>query len=467
MGRITDAFKILFGRGNSGSFGLPGTMEFVNGQLVGLPDNQQSYITNGYNVNDVIYSIVNLITDKCKVPDWGVYTVVDDEALNKYKALITKKDITSVEFKAAQSYKTKALKPVQAGKLSELLKYPNDYETFQDLVANSAGFKLLTGNRYIYAELLNEGANSGKPQALHILHSPEVTLIVNRESFPLSVAGYSFNNVSQIFPRSQVLHDKFSNYTYDLNGSHLYGQSPLKAALKRLNRSNYAVTASAAMFQNQGIKGVLYMDDPRVLNGNFSVADTRKQVEEVKEKLTRGEWAGEDNHGRVGFSGYKLGWQSVGLTPVDLAIIESEKWDLKRFCAVYGVPPQLLGDTDSSTYNNLKTAEKALTSRVVIPLLVALRNHLNRKIVDDWGFASKGYFIDFDQTVFTELQEDVTEKSTWVNTLRALSPNEQRSLLGLEKIPEKQFDEPWIKPEDGVPLSEWQIEDDNNRGNDI
>ena len=117
---------------------------------------------------------------------------------------------------------------------------------------------------------------------------------------------------------SPGLHDKYPNYDWDVNGSHLYGMSPLKAALRRLSRSNSAVKSSAAMFENQGVKGILYMDDPRVMGGNFNVAETTKQVEAVKEKLTRGEWAGAENHGRIGFSGYKLGWQDVGLSPVDL-----------------------------------------------------------------------------------------------------------------------------------------------------
>ena len=53
------------------------------------------------------------------------------------------------------------------------------------------------------------------------------------------------------------------------------------------------------------------------------------------------------------------------------------------------------------------------------------------------------------------MQEDVDKKANWVNQLRGLGPNEQRTLLGIEKINEPVFDEPWIRTEDGVPLSEW------------
>jgi hypothetical protein len=69
--------------------------------------------------------------------------------------------------------------------------------------------------------------------------------------------------------------------------------------------------------------------------------------------------------------------------------------------------------------------------------------------------------------VFTELQEDIKEKSGWVNTLKGLSPNEQRNLLGLETIDNPLFDEPWVTPDMGMPLSEWTMEEmDNNDESD-
>ena len=94
---------------------------------------------------------------------------------------------------------------------------------------------------------------------------------------------------------------------------------------------------------------------------------------------------------------YKMGFVPIGISPVDMAVIESEKWDLKRLCSVYGVPQQLVGDSDTSTYNNVKEAEKALTSRVAMPLLNSFRNHLNRKINTDWGYKNSGYVIDYKQ----------------------------------------------------------------------
>lgn len=469
MGRLSEAFKVLFSKKAMVRSNQPfASYQFINGQFVGISDNRRSYITNGYELNDVIYSIVTLVADKVRMPEWGVYKVVDEEKLKKYLSLSRKKNLSGEDYKKVLQLKEQSLELVNAGKLTELLQYPNDYETMQDMAAMSAGYKMLTGERYIWGEVLTAGANAGKPFALHTLPSQEITIIANREKYPIVEAGYSLTAINFNLPKEQVLHDKYPNYDWDVNGGHLYGMSPIKAALRRLSRSNSAVKASAAMFENQGVKGILYMDDPRVLSGGFDVASTTAQIQAVKEKLTSGEWTGAEQHGRIGASGYKLGYQDVGLSPVDLSIIESEKWDLKRFCSIWGVPSQLVGDSETSTYNNVKEAEKALTSRGALPHLISLRNQLNRKLQTDWGFKGTGYFIDFDQTCFTELQEDIVEKSAWVNQLRVLSPNEQRNLLGLETIDNPLFDEPWIRPEDGTPLSEWEVNEpeDNGGGDD-
>ena len=459
MGRIKEAWDALTKKAVPlQPVGQPfASYQMVGGTFVGIADNRTNYIRDGYQVNDILYSTITLITDKVKLPEWTTYKVVDEAAFKTYQGLMRKKDISTEDFKKAMDFKKKALEPVYVDRLTELLRYPNDYETFQDLVANSSGWKLITGGRCVWAQTLDMGANQGKPFQLHNLPYQEVNIIASTNMFPIVEEGYMIPVLSDaLFPKQQVLHDKYQNYDWDINGAHLYGMSPLKAALRRLSRSNSAIKASAAMLENQGVKGVLYMDDPRVMQAGIDPMDTRKQVEAVKSKLVgKGEWVGSENWGRIGVSGYKLGWQSVGLSPVDLTIIDSEKWDLKRFAAIYGVPSQLVGDSEASTYNNVREAEKALTTRCAMPQLVSFRNHFNRKLQTDWGYKGQNVYVDFDHTVFTELQEDVVEKSSWIKDLKALSPNEQRMLLGLERIDNPMFDEPWITTQDGMPLSEY------------
>lgn len=388
-----------------------------NGQMISPADNKTAYITEGYTYNDLIYSIVNLISDKVRVAPWNAYKVVDDSSLKKYKAILSKKDLTGEDFKKALQYREKALEETSEAKLDALLDTPDGQRTFQDLVADSSVFKLLTGDRMIWAELLEMGANGGKPQSLHILPSNLLTMKVGN-IWPFQILGYELTDWGLIKEQSilkeQVLHDKYFNPNYNSTGDHLWGLSPLKAALLLTTKSNEANKTEAAQFQNQGPKKIIFTDvDPEKMD--FATAGT--QANQIKKILQGKEYSGSDNAGKLATSGYKMGVVDVGLSPVELGIIESEKWSLRRFCNIFGVPSQLLNDPDNKTFNNQKEGEKALTMRCALPQLNSFREHFNRKLKTDWGYKDKNIVIDYDLSVYSELQDDLATKWAWVKEL--------------------------------------------------
>ena len=57
----------------------------------------KSFVDDGYVANDIVYSIVKLITDKAKLAPFNVYRVVDERAAKKYKAMAAQKDINLKE----------------------------------------------------------------------------------------------------------------------------------------------------------------------------------------------------------------------------------------------------------------------------------------------------------------------------------------------------------------------------------
>jgi len=442
-------------------------LNIINGQFVSIADNRKNYISKGYQENDIIYSILNLIATKAKVPEWSEYEIVDESSLKRYVGLMNRKDLTPQDIRKALDLKTKALKPVKTeGKLGEILKYPNDLETFNEFVANGIIYKLLTGNKFIWADILDAGANKGLPQGLWLLPSHLVTILASGQ-FPKKVAtGYQLIDFGvKNLPKEEVLHEREFNPDWTVQGAQLYGQSPLKAALNRLNRNNSATVAAAASFQNQGVKGVLYVDNQvGGVDGDKAV----EQANELKKKIVY-EYTGENAASKIATSGYKVGWAQMGYNPVELAILESELQDLRFFCNLFGgVPSQLLNDPENKVYNNTKEGEIAFTSRCVIPQLINTRNSLNRKLSSDWGYKGKNRFIDFDQTVFTELSEDITDKMKWITPLvdRGMPLNRALELLELETIDNPIFDEPWITDQMGQPFSEWSMNDIDKTIND-
>lgn len=428
-------------------------LQFVNGMLVPITDNQKNYIINGYNVNDVIYSIVKLIVDKVKVSPWGLYKIEDESAYKQLQAIKAKKNITPQEYVQSLSLQKKALVPVKdPGKWGELLKYPNETDTWNELMGGGTTYKLLTGNKYMWGEIIGQGANSGAPRRIKLFPS-HLTQIFARGVFPdEEITGYGITEIPKSnYKPISILHEKYFNPNWTLNHDQLYGMSPLKAALLRIKKNNSLTQAEASTFQNEGIKGILHMKaQPGQVDGDEMVQEVRR----LKEVMVN-EWSGQSNRGRMGLAAYDMGYIPIGMTSEEMQLIESMMVDVRFFCAVYGVPSQLLNDPINKTYNTYKESERALTSRCALPELKSTADSLNRK-GEAWGI-KKGQVLDFDMSVFPELQEDVKEIATWTNQLIAISPNEQRELCGLAALPDDEMSEPWVNSMGRQPLADFQL----------
>lgn len=429
---------------------------FINGTLTMITDNTANYINKGYTVNDIVYSIVKLITEKVKVAPWGLYKVVDESSLKMAQAISRKGDLTPEDTRLVRNYKRKALEPFNgSNKITDLLKYPNEWDTFQDFVAMSAGYMLLTGNSYTYGDIIPGGANQGKPNALYAMPS-QFMQIIAIAGFPGDVVGYRIQlQGGNAYDTSQVMHIKEPNYRWSFNGEQWYGMSPLKAGLMRLNRSNSALESSTARFQNNGADGVLFVKEPNIPATQRGAATA--QANAVKASWIN-EYTGNANAGKIATSGYEMGFIPIGISPADLKILESEKADLRFLCSLYGVPSQLMNDPENKSFNNVKESERALTTRCALPKLISIRDNLNRKFSKDWGMAP-GLMIDFDMSVFTELSETVGDTMRWLQPLlvQGFPLNRALDLLSLETVEDPLFDEPWITSSMGVPLSEWKM----------
>ena len=385
---------------------------------------QRSFVDDGYVANDIVYSIIKLITDKAKIAPFHVYKVVDEKAAKKYKSLAAQKDINLKELETLHKKAYELYTGDQ--RLNELLKYPNEEDCWSDLVEQWCGFKLITGNSFIYGKLIEAGNNQGKPYELFALPSQFMAIIANINVFPPTRAGYQlYYGQMWSFDTKEILHDKYFNPQWGVTGGQLYGQSPLRAAAKNLTRSNEAKTAAVASFQNGGPAGVLFMNDER-----FDPTSGQAQAQALKTAVSQK--GGAANFNSIAVSGYKVDWKQIGLSPVELNIIESEKWDLKALCNIYGVPSQLLNDSDSKTYNNQREGEKALTLRCAIPLLNSLTENLNRKLHTDWGYKGTNLYVDYDLSVYGELEANKSEQTDWLDKAWWISPKQKLDIMNIE-----------------------------------
>ena len=76
------------------------------------------------------------------------------------------------------------------------------------------------------------------------------------------VAGYRVEyNGQKDIPAELICHIKDFQPYYDGSGSHLYGQSPLKAGFRAMTTNNEAAQTGVKYLQNQMARGVLMSDE--------------------------------------------------------------------------------------------------------------------------------------------------------------------------------------------------------------
>lgn len=417
---------------------------FIGGNLVPYDMDKLTYVEKAYIYNDIIYSVVKIILDKAVQAPFGIYSIQDEQKFQHYSALYAKMagstpgKQTGDDFRRLKELRHKAIKLETSDQyLNDLIEWPNETECFSDHNYGLWGYKLITGDYYEAGwEPISGGLNAGKPTQLYQLPAQYISILAGN-SLPITEQGYELQAGNVIpYSKEDVLHEKYWSPEWDIYGKQLYGMSPIKASLKRIQRNNLAQVRGAKMVENAGADVVVYMDNDAALseNGKFGW----RQVGQMKDTWDA-EQAGVGNAGKAVWSAYKMGMIRLGLTAEEMDLLETEKIDLRFFCNPYGVPSQLLNDPDNKTFANQAEGEKALTTRCAMPLLVSRQRSFNRKLRSLPAYKGGKLLGEFDMTVFTELEENKLEMVQWMN--QAPLQNRRKLELLNEDIPETMTEE--------------------------
>ena len=382
--------------------------------IVWNTENDDSYITEGYRKNATIYSIINLITKAATTIPFQIYEVKNENDYKRYKSLTSGTIDNSTINKAALLQKS-SLVELQDTELHQLLDRPNPAQSYNSFMSEIIAFGKLTGNRYIYGIGPETGSKVGKYSELYVMPSQIMEIVSGGIMQPVEKYKIEYNGTFEI-PATEICHIKDFNPYYDGSGSHLYGQSPLRAGLRTLTTNNEAVQTGVKYLQNQTARGLLMSEE-----GDLNEV----QAQQLKDKFRR-QFQGSDNAGDVIITPKKLSWVNFGLNASDVSLIEQYNASIKDLCNIYNVPVQLLNNTDSSSYNNMKEAKKALYQNAVIPELLKIKDELNRWLAPKYG---NKLCIEFDFTVIPELQEEADKVVDQLAKAWWLTPNEKRSVM--------------------------------------
>jgi HK97 family phage portal protein len=406
-------------------------------------ENDDSYITEGYQKNATIYSLINLITKAATTIPFQVYEKTNENDYKRYKAL-TSGMMDSASIQKASILQKNALVELQDTELHKILERPNPAQSYNAWLTELIAFGKLTGNRYIYGIGPDTGANVGKFTELYVMPSQVMEIISNGIMEPVSKYKLEYNGTKYI-DASEICHIKDFNPYYDGTGSHMYGQSPLRAGLRSLTTNNEAVQTGVKYLQNQTARGLLTSE-----MGDINEV----QAQQLKDKFRR-QHQGSDNAGDIIITPNKMSWVNFGLNASDVSLIAQYNASIKDLCNIYNVPVQLLNNTDSSSYNNMKEAKKALYQNAVIPELVKIKDELNRWLAPKYG---DKLCIEFDFSVIPEMQEETEKIVNQLSKAWWITPNEKRSAMNYGKDEENTQLDDYFIPANLIPTNPSDID---------
>jgi len=138
-----------------------------------------------------------------------------------------------------------------------------------------------------------------------------------------------------------------------------------------------------------------------------------------------------------------------------MSLIEQYNASIKDLCNIYNVPVTLFNNTESSTYNNVKEAKKALYQNCVIPELIKIQDELNRWLAPMYG---DNICIEYDFSVIPELQEETDKIVEQMSKAWWLTPNEKRAAMSYDYDDANPILDEYYIPANLIPASGANIE---------
>jgi HK97 family phage portal protein len=398
---------------------------FLRGLQPGVTD-QKKIIEMSYRANANVYSVIELITNRSSQLMWTVYEIKDKKdsyrAKAEYEAYQKSGDIFNALKTKAKYYEVSKNK-----QLNDLILRPNKLQSMPVFVKEALGYKLLTGNRYLY-KLKPSGFKTASQLFILPSHFMQVKLKDGANYLTRDNVEYLFDQGYNIpFSSDEICHSKSWNPFMIISDS-LYGFSPITAAYPLIQKNNSSYTASRNAYDNMGISGILSQGPVAGEDGGFM---SKTEAEAIQKKMDK-KMAGVDNFKKVIITSAAVSWQNMGLSPVDLAIIDAQKMDREEIANIYSTPVQMLNSQEASTRDNMLTAERSFYLNAVIPHMNELRDDLNYSVASDFG---DNFYIDYDTKSIPALQSDLktlSERLVAERKIGVISTNEYRAIMDYE-----------------------------------
>lgn len=411
--------------------------QFIGGKKAQYDYKDSVYLDKGYATNPDVFAVINQMCDKTKAVPYAVKKIKDDANFRKLQSIKTTtngrysiKQLADVRILESKAYEDK--------EMNFPLEKPNPNQTWADIHVLFKLFFRVTGNAYLFMAWPDEGKNTGVPQLLYVLPSHKMTIVLKKDADliydenPIDYYMLRDGDQNIKFPAEQIIHIKTANPFFDLNGSHLYGLSPIRALLKNIESSNEALNNNVMTMKNSGVYGFF---------SGKNAALTPEQVSQMKLNLVEMD----KNPGRLsriaGFS-LPLEFTKMSVDTKDLMPFEFLKYDQKTICNVLGWSDALLNNDDGGKYDKQKEERKRVITDNIQPDLILFDQAFTEKFIRRF----KGYedaVYEHDISELPEMQEDYKMMLEWMEKAY-YTPNEIRAATKAETLDIEEMNVPWI-----------------------
>lgn len=394
-----------------------------------------------YGLNASLYTIVSRTSRTAAIPQFKVYRIKPGKkALHLKCKAWTGENATHKSITRALQMKAMVYEEDNTHPLNELLEKPNDWVKGKEFTEAAIATKLLSGERFMNVNWYDEGADRGKPYEVVLLPPQFTTVVPDGSMYGVKEYKFMLDRDNQTIPIENVIHSKYFNPDFQPDGTHLRGLSPVKAGRKNITRMDAALERGTASLQNAGAAGVM-VDKAGSEEDIDKVYETKNKINETIN--------GGSNSGKIGLVNGDWAYINFAHTLNDMKIIDVEKYSDQKLCNIYSFPPGLL-DPDKSGEHNAKEFKKELITGACVPELSSLR--------DDWNEIAKLYkdeiYVDYDLTVYPELQEDLEKLAGALEKIWFLTGNEKRLMIGQDEDTENELMNTYLVQQNLVPIDQ-------------
>jgi len=306
---------------------------------------------------------------------------------------------------------------VESGVLYDLVASPNSHSDWYSFVERLVTFLMVAGNAYA----IKERGRNDQVSALYLLRPDRVAIVPG--DYGARGYVYTVGGVEYAIDVRDMCHLALPNPSGDL-----YGLSPLNVLSRTVNLDLNMTDFAKVYFQNAGVPSGLLKVKRRLTS--------QEEASTIRARW-RSQFGGGGNFHRVAILDDDAEYQAMSNAPKDMALEGLHNLTESRICAVFGVPPILVGANvglQRSTFSNYREARLAFHSETLEPLVARILRYFNKNLFSEYG-GNETLAVDW--SAMRAVLDDAAAASARITALFAgglVTLNEAREELGFEAV---------------------------------